>query len=300
MVLIFVVIIPVVCQVWSQSHVRLLPILPQKNDNDLKRFTPCGKNRFLSLRSNRTPKQLLKKNADDNNYQKLRKKAYGWAMDHLIYSEERHMLLKGEKDKISLATITQMATDRFHLKFSSSTLSSLKAKGGSSVQQQGSPEIVSEIELTDLAEAVLLFIAILSQINGDPEVQAKAAMAVLHKIYGEKKMPGSFRFLWDCIKRKFSHMIDLDKEMLVELRHPMWTTYDNLNDWFIVGWKDFCLQYEFFIKDGPPEGFEGEIYFSEEQRRWILNLDETFLTLDGSDGRKEGHPPSSIVVKGVS
>eukprot|EP00978_Attheya_sp_CCMP212_P038451 scaffold190753_cov25-Attheya_sp.AAC.1 len=66
---------------------------------------------ILSPRSNRTTKQLLKKNADDNDHQKLRKKAYGWAMD-LVYSEERRsMLLKGEKDKNSLATIVQMATD---------------------------------------------------------------------------------------------------------------------------------------------------------------------------------------------
>eukprot|EP00978_Attheya_sp_CCMP212_P008482 scaffold19910_cov51-Attheya_sp.AAC.6 len=112
---------------------------------------------FISPRSNRTPKQLpvLKKNAYDSDHQKLREKAYGWAMN-LVYSEERRLALKGEKDKISLVTIAQMATDRFHLEVSSSTLSSLKAKGASTVQKQGrSPGIVSENELIDVADGVV-------------------------------------------------------------------------------------------------------------------------------------------------
>jgi hypothetical protein len=156
------------------------------------------KNGFLSSWSNRTPKQLIKKYINDNEHQKLKEIAYGWAVD-LVYSEERQMTGENEKDRISLATIAKMATDCFHIEILRSTLSTLKAKGASTVQKQGKHGKVSEEELADVAEAVLSFVAI-SQINGDPEVQAKAAMAVLHKIYGESQMTQNLRFLWGCIK----------------------------------------------------------------------------------------------------
>jgi hypothetical protein len=139
----------------------------------------------------------------------------------LVYSEERRMTRKNEKDRLSLATIAKIATDRFHIEISRYTLSTLKAKGASTVQKQGSLGKVSEEELADVAEAVLSFIAI-SQINGDPEVQAKAAMVVLHKVYGERKTKRNLRFLLDRIKRKYLNMIDL--ESTVWICHQGWPT----------------------------------------------------------------------------
>jgi len=43
-----------------------------------------------------------------------------------------------------------------------------------------------------------------------------------------------------------------------------------------------------------------EIVFSEEQKRRIINIDETNLSLDGSDGGRGGRPSCTITVKHCS
>ena len=57
-----------------------------------------------------------------------------------------------------------------------------------------------------------------------------------------------------------------------------------------------------FVESSPLHHItmDGEIYVSDEQRKQILNLDETGLSLDGSKGRMSGRPAGTIVTKGVS
>ena len=42
---------------------------------------------------------------------------------------------------------------------------------------------------------------------------------------------------------------------------------------------------------------QGEVIFSETQKRRIINIDETNLSLDGSDGGRGGRPACSITIK---
>jgi hypothetical protein len=197
----------------------------------------------------------------------------------LVYSEEERMKKEGEKEKLSLISVAQMATDKYHILVSKSTLSTLKSKGIKTILMQGRKGEVSDEELDDVAEALVSYIAI-SQINGDAEVHTSDAIQILAKIYKDTHSERSLRCIWERIKKRFPHMLNMDKELLVELRRQMWTTFDNLNEWFDA-WKAFCIDCGFALNDGPPEGFEGEIYFSEEQKRRILNLDETFCSFIG-------------------
>ena len=88
--------------------------------------------------------------------------------------------------------------------------------------------------------------------------------------------------------------------MVIELRRQQWTTRANLNLWF-DSWKRFLLTMDFGMEKAPiGVRMEGEIYISNEQRKRILNLDETAISLDGSEGRVGGRPAASIVAKGVN
>jgi hypothetical protein len=58
----------------------------------------------------------------------------------------------------------------------------------------------------------------------------------------------------------------------------MWTTVKNLDEWY-DRWQRFCLEFGFADDDG-----QGGITFSEEQKRRIVNMNETKYSTDGSDG----------------
>jgi hypothetical protein len=49
----------------------------------------------------------------------------------------------------------------------------------------------------------------------------------------------------------------------------MWTTVKNIDEWY-DRWQNFCLEFGFADDDG-----QGGITFPEEQKRWIVSMDET-------------------------
>ena len=61
----------------------------------------------------------------------------------------------------------------------------------------------------------------------------------------------------------------------VEERRLRWATWPNLFNWF-ENFKTFLVEFDFAgVAD------DGELTFTEEQLRWIKNIDETELALDG-------------------
>ena len=61
----------------------------------------------------------------------------------------------------------------------------------------------------------------------------------------------------------------------VEERRLRWTTWPNLFNWF-ENFKTFLIEFDFAGIDD-----DGELTFTEEQLRWIKNIDKTELALDG-------------------
>ena len=83
-----------------------------------------------------------------------------------------------------------------------------------------------------------------------------------------------------------------------EERRVAWTTYSNLNTWF-DSWKHYLIALEFAkAKEEADDDvvmiddvlLEGEPDVSPSQLRRIVNLDETNISLDGSDGKSGGRP----------
>ena len=68
-----------------------------------------------------------------------------------------------------------------------------------------------------------------------------------------------------------------------------WTTRTNLKFWF-ENWKKDLVKLGFSTVGGI-NGIE----ISEKQLKWIINLDESCLLLDGGNGRRGGRPSSSLV-----
>ena len=70
----------------------------------------------------------------------------------------------------------------------------------------------------------------------------------------------------------------------VEDRRVKWTTYRNLNSWFL-NWEHDLEELGFAYRD-----YFGDLIIPEEQLQKILNVDESCLSMGGSKGRREGRP----------
>ncbi len=97
------------------------------------------------------------------------------------------------------------------------------------------------------------------------------------------------------LRKADAGLLDLSKEEVVEMRRQIWTTYINLNDWF-DSWERFLVSHGFAAEITDESGTK-EIIFTDDQKRRIINVDETNLSLDGSDGGRGGGPACTVTVK---
>jgi len=95
------------------------------------------------------------------------------------------------------------------------------------------------------------------------------------------------------IKQNNASLFTVSKEMLVEMRRQFWTSYSNLDRWF-DDFEMFVLEKGFATKVGD------EVIFSDHMKRRIINIDESNLCLDGSDGNRGGRPALSIIAEGLN
>ena len=72
-----------------------------------------------------------------------------------------------------------------------------------------------------------------------------------------------------------------------EDRRVRWTTHGNLNLWFDT-WQQFVVEYGFATIN-----VNGEVIFDEKMKARIANLDETCLSLDGSNSNRGGRPTAT-------
>jgi hypothetical protein len=72
----------------------------------------------------------------------------------------------------------------------------------------------------------------------------------------------------------------------IKERRVRWTMYGNLLKWFVV-YRAFMLKYEI---TQPGSNGDDEMIVEEANLRWILNVDEIKMSLDGSNTRAGGRP----------
>ena len=93
--------------------------------------------------------------------------------------------------------------------------------------------------------------------------------------------------LLDRIVRDTSTDIHATKLNCAEDRRIRWTTYQNLDLWF-SSWEVFVVEYGFATINQ-----NGQLHFDEEMKMRVLNLDETNMSLDGSNGNRGGRPTAT-------
>ena len=90
--------------------------------------------------------------------------------------------------------------------------------------------------------------------------------------------------LLNCVVRDTATDINAEKLNCAEDCRIRWTTYQNLDLWF-DSWEVFVVEYGFATINS-----NNELHFEEKMKQRILNLDETCLSLDGSNGNCGGRP----------
>jgi hypothetical protein len=78
--------------------------------------------------------------------------------------------------------------------------------------------------------------------------------------------------------------LDSSTMHIAEDRRVRWTTFANISCWF-DNWEFDLVELGFATRDT-----NGKIAISAEQLYFILNFDETCLSVDGSEGRRGGRP----------
>jgi hypothetical protein len=94
--------------------------------------------------------------------------------------------------------------------------------------------------------------------------------------------------MFERVMRATNVSLNASVSPVVEDRRVRWTTYSNLHAWF-VSFKAFLVEFGF-----ATIGSDGRLEMSEEMLRWILNVDETEVSLDGSKTIAGGRPAVSF------
>lgn len=253
----------------------------KENLNPAKK--PMNKrSKALSKNSRRTSKQLNAYLAEKNEADSLKKKAYQWAVRQVL-----------DKTVKTASEAARRATELFDITVLPDTIRKLVKKDQDTISRSGPKGKFTEEEMGVLEVAVLSYVS-LSQANCAKE-KTCADLSDLIKSVVEKAAEGrqlqDTRAFWRRLQGRLASNISLDSESLIELRRQIWTTYGNLNAWY-DGWEKFIVDKGFATKEA-----DGTVTFSEQQKRRIINLDETKMSLDGSDGGIGGRPANVIVVK---
>jgi hypothetical protein len=185
------------------------------------------------------------------------------------------------------------ASERFNVEVKSDTVRKIILRGGSSICRPGPKGKFTNKEMEALEVALLSFLA-LSQANCHKEVSRDQVISIIQGMIPNVsqqrtlKDAGSF---YRRVQRRLAAFLQLDKEVIVEMRRQFWTTHPNLTLWY-DGWESFVLDKGFALKNN-----NNEIHFKERAMCRIINLDETKLSLDGSDVGIGGRPCHTIRVK---
>jgi len=235
-----------------------------------------GKVHF-SKDSKRTPSQVIKADKERKEAIAQLEKAYEWAVSQAPKHQNK-------------AELARMASDLFNVTVAPQTVRRLIKEGRKKIVPPGRKSEMDDEELQNIGAALCSFVAI-CQVNGDPEKKRKDLIAALELLLNGNGTSNPTT-LFKRVKKENAGLLELSKKHVIEMRRLLWTTPKNLNDWFDE-WGLFCVAKGFATRSEH----DGEVVFSEAQKRRIINIDETNLSLDGSDGGRGGRPASTITIK---
>ena len=97
-------------------------------------------------------------------------------------------------------------------------------------------------------------------------------------------------------------MVSVNNNYFVELRRQQWTNDVHMNSWH-NNWRKLCVEQGFTtdVKERDSHcNLIYEIHFTLDQKRRIINLDESEILLDGSNGRRGGTPIAVPCTRNIS
>lgn len=238
---------------------------------------------LLAKNSRRTPNQVKAADIQRNEAISMLQSAYKWAVSEA----------KNFSNKVELAKI---ASEKFKVTVVPQTLRKLIREGRDQIMPSGPKPAIDDEEFKTISAAFCSYVA-LGQVNGESEKKRTDLLCVLDNLLKGKKIYDS-KTLFAKLRKNNASLLDLSKEEVVEMRRLIWTTFSNLSDWYDA-WEKF-LTTQGFASEIINESGAKEIVFSEEQKRRIINIDETNLSLDGSDGGRGGRPSCTITIKHCS
>ncbi len=160
------------------------------------------------------------------------------------------------------------------------------------VSKMDAPSKLPEKEYNAISNALLSHIVI-KQMNGKHKQSKSSLQNLLKDLFkksGKTCLIKDYRHLWRKIERDNAAELDISNVLTQECNRIFWTTYLNLNQWF-DSWELFCMYQGFATRNS-----DGALFFPVEQRRRIINLDETKFSVDGSGGVVGGRPALFITV----
>ncbi len=183
------------------------------------------------------------------------------------------------KNKVELAEI---ASSRFNVTVVPLTLCKLNREGRTRILVPG-PKPSKDESMFKKISAVLSSHIAISQVNGDPEKDRSCIISALELLLKGKNTRAETIF--KKFKKDHASILDVSKEQVREMRRLIWCTPGNLQDCFDE-WEGFVITNGFATRNES-----GDMIFTKDQKRRIINIDETNLSLDGSDGGR-GKCPS--------
>ena len=138
---------------------------------------------------------------------------------------------------------------------------------------RGPESIMPSAAMTLLALAFESYCQI-NQVNNDP-IERKFLIILLNQVCCMGSTPK--KSILDQVLKLTTVSLDATYAVKVEERRNNWLTYTNLKLWF-DNWKICLVEYGFASQDE-----DGNLVFTEAQLRRILNLDETEVSLDGTN-----------------
>ena len=176
-----------------------------------------------------------------------------------------------------------------------------KDRAGQSNLKRGPKGKIVKDEFHVIAEAVLT-LTTLRQAGGESELDSVAIKDLLRDLFkGTDKANMDVDALYKRYRDEVAVYVTANKVSHVELRRQLWTSNTNLDVWF-DSFKTFVVE-EGFATDEPEHNSDGllvsEVTFPDDQKRRIVNLDETRITADGADGTPGGRPPHTLTVRHI-
>jgi hypothetical protein len=200
----------------------------------------------------------------------------------------------GDPEKKSCETICDEVNAMKETSVSRRTVARAVREGraGASPLKRGKVASIPKSDWTSLKDAYSTFI-MLEQANKRNECTPKR----LRRLVGQCLQAGGYFMgmeeITSRLKSQTAHIISAGKGDPQEFRRLVWTTFQNLNQWFAT-FHEIVVRLGFARERTAEDPPSPEVIFFEGQEDRIINFDESPVSIDNTSGERGGRPPTTF------